>query len=116
MRYRGDDGDFDTTSSTDPNGALLVGGHWSLLDDHTLTLSIDVAGGVRSLLLKAVGTNGSGLDYRFDFGDDLSDWSGAAPAGFTAGFCARDRCGLQNVADRTLRSDIDLIERGQGSR
>ncbi|MFC4308191.1 hypothetical protein ACFPN2_03765 [Steroidobacter flavus] len=85
VRYRSDNGDFDTTSNTDPNGALLVGGHWSLLDDHTLTLSIDVAGGVRSLLLKAVGTNASGLDYRFDFGDDLSDWSGAAPAGFTAG-------------------------------
>ncbi len=85
VRYRGDDGDFDTTSSSDPNGALLVGGHWSLLDDHTLTLSIDVAGGVRSLLLKAVGTNPTGLDYRFDFGDDLSDWRGAAPAGFTAG-------------------------------
>jgi hypothetical protein len=85
VRYRGDDGDFDTTSSTDPNGALLVGGHWSLLDDHTLTLSIDVAGGVRSLLLKAVGTNASGLDYRFDFGNDLSDWSGAEPAGFTPG-------------------------------
>jgi hypothetical protein len=85
VRYRGDDGDFDTTSGTDQNGALLVGGHWSLLDDHTLTLSIDVAGGVRSLLLKAVDTNGSGLDYRFDFGDDLSDWSGSAPAGFTAG-------------------------------
>lgn len=85
VRYRGDDGDFDTTTSTDPNGALLVGGHWSLLDDHTLTLSIDVAGGVRSLLLKAVGTSASGLDYRFDFGDDLSDWSGAAPAGFAAG-------------------------------
>lgn len=86
VRYRSDDGDFDTTSASDPNGALLVGGHWSLLDDHTLTLSVDVAGGVRSLLLKAVGTNGSGLDYRFDFGgDDLSDWSGAAPAGFTPG-------------------------------
>jgi hypothetical protein len=85
VRYRGDDGDFDTTSNTDPNGALLVGGHWSLLDDHTLTLAIDVAGGVRSMLLKAVGTNSTGLDYRFDFGDDLSDWSGAAPAGFSAG-------------------------------
>lgn len=85
VRYRGDDGDFDTTSNTDPNGALLVGGRWSLLDDHTLTLSINVAGGVRSMLLKAVGTNANGLDYRFDFGDDLSDWSGAAPAGFAAG-------------------------------
>jgi len=85
VRYRGDDGDFDTTSSTDPNGALLVGGHWSLLDDHTLTLSLDVAGGARSMLLKAVGTNATGLDYRFDFGDDLSQWSGAAPAGFAAG-------------------------------
>jgi len=85
VRYRGDDGDFDTTNSTDPDGALLVGGHWSLLDDHTLTLSIDVAGGVRSMLLKAVGTNASGLDYRFDFGGDLSAWSGSAPEGFTAG-------------------------------
>nr|WP_298718528.1 hypothetical protein [uncultured Steroidobacter sp.] len=83
VRYRGDDGDFDTVSSTDPNGALLVGGHWSLLDDHTLTLGINVAGGVRSMLLKAVGTNPSGLNYRFDFGDDLSDWSGAAPAAFS---------------------------------
>ena len=85
VRYRGDDGDFDTTSSTDPNGALLVGGHWSLLDDHTLTLGLEVAGGVRSMLLKAVNTNASGLDYRFDFGDDLSQWSGEAPAGFAAG-------------------------------
>jgi hypothetical protein len=85
VRYRGDDGDFDTTSSTDPNGALLVGGHWSLLDDHTLTLGLEVAGGMRSMLLKAVNTNASGLDYRFDFGDDLSQWSGEAPAGFAAG-------------------------------
>jgi len=85
VRYRGDDGDFDTTSNTDPNGALLVGGRWSLLDDHTLTLGINVAGGVRSMLLKAVGTNPSGLDYRFDFGKDLSSWSGSAPAGFSAG-------------------------------
>jgi len=85
VRYRGDDGDFDTTSNTDPNGALLVGGHWSLLDDHTLTLSLDVAGGARSMLLKAVGTHATGLNYRFDFGDDLSEWSGQAPAGFSAG-------------------------------
>lgn len=85
VRYRGDDGDFDTTSSTDPNGALLVGGHWSLLDDHTLTLSLDIAGGAHSMLLKAVGTNATGLDYRFDFGDDLENWSGLAPAGFAAG-------------------------------
>ncbi|WP_129649204.1 hypothetical protein [Peristeroidobacter agariperforans] len=85
VRYSGDDGDFDTTSSTDPNGALLVGGHWSLLDDHTLTLSLDIAGGARSMLLKAVGTNATGLDYRFDFGDDLENWSGLAPAGFAAG-------------------------------
>lgn len=84
VRYRGDDDDFDTTSSTDPNGAMFVGGRWSLLDDHTLTLSIDVAGGVRSLLLKAVGTSGADLDYRFDFGDDLSEWSGSAPTGFAA--------------------------------
>lgn len=85
VRYSGDDGDFDTTSSTDPNGALLVGGHWSLLDDHTLTLSLNIAGGARAMLLKAVGTNATGLDYRFDFGDDLSHWSGVAPAGFAAG-------------------------------
>ncbi|GFE84829.1 hypothetical protein GCM10011487_68290 [Steroidobacter agaridevorans] len=85
VRYRGDDGDFDTTSSSDPNGALLVGGHWSLLDDHTLTLSLNIAGGARSMLLKAVGTNATGLDYRFDFGDDLENWSGLAPAGFSAG-------------------------------
>lgn len=85
VRYRGDDGDFDTTSNTDPNGALLVGGRWSLLDDHTLTLGINVAGGVRSMLLKAVGTNAAGLDYRFDFGKDLSSWSGSAPAGFAPG-------------------------------
>jgi hypothetical protein len=85
VRYRSDDDGFDTTSSTDPNGAMLVTGRWSLLNDHALTVSIDVAGGVRSLLLKAVGVNATGLDYRFDFGDDLTEWSGAAPAGFTAG-------------------------------
>lgn len=82
VRYRSDDGDFDTTSSTDPNGALLIGGRWSLLSDHTLTLNVDVAGGVRSLLLKAVGSSNSGLDYRFDFGDDLSDWHGSLPSAF----------------------------------
>ncbi|MBL8267834.1 hypothetical protein [Steroidobacter sp.] len=85
VRYRGNDGDFDTTSSTDPNGALLVGGRWSLLDDHTLTLSIDVAGGVRSLLLRSVGASGLDRNYRFDFGKDLSEWSGSAPAAFTTG-------------------------------
>jgi hypothetical protein len=83
VRYRSNDGDFDTTSVSDPNGALLVSGRWSLLNDHTLTLNIDVAGGVRSLLLRAVGVNGSDVDYRFDFGNGLTQWSGAAPEGFT---------------------------------
>ncbi|MBM0104720.1 hypothetical protein JM946_08175 [Steroidobacter sp. S1-65] len=85
VRYTGDDGDFDTTSSTDPNGALLVGGHWSLLDDHTLTLGVEVAGGVRPLLLKAVAGSGSERDYRFDFGRDLSTWSGSMPSAFAPG-------------------------------
>jgi hypothetical protein len=84
VRYRGDE-DFNTTSSTDPNGAMLIGGRWSLLDDHTLTLSIEVVGGARSLLLKAVGANGSDRDYRFDFGNDLTEWTGSAPAGFATG-------------------------------
>lgn len=84
VRYRGDE-DFDTTSSSDPNGAMLIGGRWSLLDDHTLTLNIDVVGGVRSLLLKAVNASGADRDYRFDFGDDLSAWSGSAPAAFASG-------------------------------
>lgn len=85
VRYRGDDEDFDTTSSSDPNGAMLISGRWSLLDDHTLTLNLDVVGGTRSLLLKAVGANGADRDYRFDFGDDLSRWSGSMPAGFATG-------------------------------
>lgn len=85
VRYRGDDEDFDTTSSSDPNGAMLIGGRWSLLDDHTLTLNLEVVGGVRSLLLKAVNGNGADRDYRFDFGGDLSDWSGSAPAAFASG-------------------------------
>lgn len=89
VRYRGDDGDFDTTSSSDPNGALAIGGRWSLLDDHTLTLSVELVGGVRSLLLKAVGANMVGgqsmRNYRFDFGGELSEWSGSAPSAFAPG-------------------------------
>lgn len=88
VRYSGDDDDFDTTNSSDPNGAMRVSGHWSLLSDHSLTLSIDVAGGVRSLLLNSIST-GRGIqdlsNYRFDFGGgDLSEWSGSAPAAFAA--------------------------------
>lgn len=85
VRYRDLDGDFDTGSSTDPNGAMLVTGSWSLLNDHSLTLSVDVVGGVRPLLLKSVGVNGTERQYRFDFGGDLSEWSGSAPAGFATG-------------------------------
>jgi hypothetical protein len=87
VRYRGNDEDFDTTSSSDPNGAMLIGGHWSLLDDHTLTLSVDVVGGVQSLLLKAVSSGDvpDSSKYRFDFGGDLSEWSGSMPAAFAAG-------------------------------
>lgn len=85
VRYRGDDGDFDTTSSTDPNGAMLISGRWGLLNDHTLTLNVDVAGGVRSMLLEAVDGSGADRDYRFDFGRELSDWSGSAPSGFATG-------------------------------
>jgi hypothetical protein len=89
VRYRGDDGDFDTTSSSDPNGALAIRGRWSLLDDHTLTLSVELVGGVRSLLLKAVGANMVGgqsmRNYRFDFGGELSEWSGSAPSAFAPG-------------------------------
>lgn len=89
VRYHGDDEDFDTTSSSDPNGAILVTGHWGLLNDHSLTLSIDVAGGVRSLLLNAVSSSGGVQDlrnYRFDFGGgDLSEWAGSAPAAFATG-------------------------------
>jgi hypothetical protein len=96
VRYRGDGGDFDTTSSSDPNGALLVTGRWSLLDDHTLTLGINIAGGVRSMLLKAVGTNPSGLDYRFDFGRDLSSWSGTLPAAFATGSVPANDAGCKS--------------------
>ncbi len=85
VRYRDRDGDFDTGSTTDPNGAMLIGGRWSLLNDHSLTLSVDVVGGVRPLLLKSVGASGGERTYRFDFGGDLSEWSGSAPAGFATG-------------------------------
>ncbi|HEY0680853.1 MAG TPA: hypothetical protein VGD45_00840 [Steroidobacter sp.] len=85
VRYRGDDGDFDTVTSSDPNGALLVGGRWSLLDDHTLTLNVEVAGGVRPMLLKALSADGAARDYSFDFGEDLSRWSGSMPTAFATG-------------------------------
>ncbi len=32
VRYNDQSGDFDTGSASDPNGALLVNGHWSLID------------------------------------------------------------------------------------
>lgn len=85
VRYRDDDGDFDTVTASDPDGALLVGGRWNLLNGHTLTLNVDIVGGTRPLIVKSVGISGSNLDYRFDFGGDLSEWTGAAPAGFAAG-------------------------------
>jgi hypothetical protein len=85
VRYRDTDGDFNTGSSTDPNGAMLVTGRWSLLNDHSLTLSVDVVGGVRPLLLKSVGVSGAERRYRFDFGGDLSEWTGSPPTGFAVG-------------------------------
>jgi len=90
IRYRDSDGDFDTGSSSDLDGAMLVKGDWSLLNDHTLILSLDVMGGVRSLLLKSVGVDGLDRQYRFDFGGDLSEWSGSAPTGFGVGSVPAD--------------------------
>lgn len=83
VRYRDMDGDFNTGSSSDPNGAMVITGRWSLLNDHTLTLSVDIVGGVRPLLLKSVGVIGSERKYRFDFGGDLAEWTGTAPSAFT---------------------------------
>jgi hypothetical protein len=85
VRYNDTKGDFDTGSASDPNGALLVNGNWSLIDGHTLMLNADIAGGVRPLVLKAVGVNGLDREYRFDFGGDLSKWTGTAPASFSPG-------------------------------
>jgi hypothetical protein len=85
VRYRDEDGDFDTGTASDPDGALLVGGRWNLLNGHALTLNVDIVGGTRPLIVKSVGVSGSDLDYRFDFGGDLSEWTGAAPAGFATG-------------------------------
>lgn len=85
VRYRDNSGDFDTGTVSDPNGAMLVSGHWNLLDDHTLVLNIDVVGGVRSLLLKSVGVRGLDREYRFDFGRELLKWSGSTPAAFAVG-------------------------------
>ncbi len=80
VRFRDDSGDFDTGSASDPDGAMLINGRWSLLNDHSLVLNIDVAGGVRSMLLKSVGVNGLDREYRFNFGSEFSGWSGSAPA------------------------------------
>jgi hypothetical protein len=91
IRYRDASGDFDTSTASDPDGALLVGGRWSLLDDHTLTLNVDVVGGVRSLIVKSMGMAGDDLEYRFDYGGDLTDWTGAAPAPFPAGAAPADQ-------------------------
>jgi hypothetical protein len=91
IRYRDGSGDFDTSTVSDPNGALLVDGRWSLLDDHTLTLNVDVVGGVRPLIVKSVGVNGTGLDYRFDYGGDLTEWTGAAPAPVATGAVPADQ-------------------------
>jgi hypothetical protein len=91
IRYRDGSGDFDTSSAGDPDGALLVDGRWNLLDDHTLTLNVDVVGGVRSLIIKSVGVSGDELDYRFDYGGDLTEWTGAAPAPVAAGAVPGDQ-------------------------
>ena len=80
VRFRDDSGDFDTGSPSDPDGAMLISGRWSLLNDHSLVMNIDVAGGVRSMLLKSVGVNGLDREYRFNFGSEFSGWSGSAPA------------------------------------
>jgi hypothetical protein len=101
VRYRDSDGDFDTGSSRDPDGALLVGGTWSLLDDHTLLLNLDLANGMRSLLLKSVGGSLSDRAYRFDFGGEFLSWSGTAPAGFAPG----------NVPTSDAACKTTLIER-----
>ena len=85
VRYKDNSGDFDTGNASNPNGALLVNGSWSLINNHTLTLNIDVAGGVRPLLIKSVGVAGSDRKYRFDFGGDFSEWRGSAPEPFTVG-------------------------------
>ncbi len=85
VRYKDSRGDFNTGSSSNPNGALLVNGSWSLINNHTLTLSINVSGGVRPLLIKSVGVRGSDQKYRFDFGGDFSEWLGSAPAPFAVG-------------------------------
>lgn len=85
VRYQDDSGDFDTGSKDDPNGALLLGGNWSLLDSRTLVLTVNVVGGARPLMIKGIGANGGERTYRFDFGSDLTDWSGTAPTAFAPG-------------------------------
>jgi len=85
VRYQDDSGDFDTGSASDPNGALLLNGHWSLFDNHSVVLAVDVVGGARPLMVKAVGANGGERTYRFDFGSDLTEWSGTAPRAFSPG-------------------------------
>lgn len=90
VRYRDNEGDFDTGSSSDPNGAMLLSGRWSLINGYTLTMDVNIVGGVQSMLLKSVGVEGLERKYRFDFGDDLSEWTGAAPAGFAVGAVPAD--------------------------
>lgn len=85
VRYRDNSGDFNTGNAGNPNGAMLVNGSWSLLNNHTLILNIEVAGGTRALMLKSVGGSGLDQEYRFDFGGDLSKWIGAAPEAFVPG-------------------------------
>jgi hypothetical protein len=91
IRYRDGSGDFDTSSTGDPDGALLVDGRWNLLDDHTLTMNVDVVGGVRPLIVKSVGVSANELQYRFDYGGDLTEWGGAAPASVSAGVVPKDQ-------------------------
>lgn len=85
IRYRDAGGDFDTGSASDRDGALLVNGRWALLDDHTLTLNVDLVGGVRPLIVKSVGVSAEDLKYRFDYSGDLTEWTGAAPAPVAGG-------------------------------
>ncbi len=108
VRYRDTDGDFDTSTSTDPNGAMLVTGRWSLLNDHSLTLSVDVVGGVRPLLLKSVGVSGAERKYRFDFGGDLSEWTGSPPGGIHGRCCSYERCSVPDGTDREVWSGFGL--------
>ena len=86
LRFHEPDGDFNTGSDTDPDGAMLIEGNWSLLNGHTLIMSLDLLGrGTYSAMVKAVKENGTERSYRFDYGGDVREWTGTAPAGFSAG-------------------------------